>query len=53
MKKKLIITFIACFVASGLFGGLPDDLQAEEVFITIGGGDFPEFISPPDWPLQK
>ena len=40
MKKKLIITFIACFTASGLFSALPDDLLAEEVFITIGGGDF-------------
>jgi hypothetical protein len=40
MKKKRIINFIACFIASTLFNAYPSELQAEDVFITIGGGDF-------------
>jgi len=40
MKKKTIIALIACFITSGIFNAFPDDLQAEEVFMTIGGGDF-------------
>jgi hypothetical protein len=53
MKKKLIITFIACFITSGLFGALPDDLQAEEVFITIGGGDFSGVYFPTGLAISK
>ena len=40
MKKKMIINFIACFITSVLFNAGPSELQAEDVFMTIGGGDF-------------
>ncbi len=40
MKKKLIITFIVCFVAGLIFNAAPAELQAETEFITIGSGDF-------------
>jgi TRAP transporter TAXI family solute receptor len=40
MKKKMIINFIACLITSVLFNAGPSELQAEDVFITIGGGDF-------------
>jgi TRAP transporter TAXI family solute receptor len=39
MKRKITIFLAACFIVSGLFSAVPHDLQAEEVFITIGGGD--------------
>jgi len=39
MKRQMTIFLAACFIASGLFSAVPDDLQAKEVFITIGGGD--------------
>jgi TRAP transporter TAXI family solute receptor len=39
MKRQITIFLAACFIASGLFSAFPDDLEAEEVFITIGGGD--------------
>jgi hypothetical protein len=39
MKRQITIFLAACFIASGLFSSFPDDLRAEEVFITIGGGD--------------
>jgi len=39
MKRQITIFLAACFIASGLFNAFPDVLQAEEVFITIGGGD--------------
>jgi len=53
MKKKLIITFIACFIASGFFSALPDDLKAEEIFITIGGGDFSGVYFPTGLAIAK
>ena len=53
MKKKLIITVIACFIASGLFSALPDDLQAAEVFVTIGGGDFSGVYFPTGLAIAK
>jgi TRAP transporter TAXI family solute receptor len=53
MKKKLIITFIACFFAGGIFSALPDDLQAEEVFFTIGGGDFSGVYFPTGLAIAK
>jgi TRAP transporter TAXI family solute receptor len=53
MKKKLIITFIACFVVSGFLSAVPDDLQAEEVFITIGGGDFSGVYFPTGLAIAK
>lgn len=40
MKKKRMITLIACFIASMLFSAGPSQLQAGDVFVTIGGGDF-------------
>jgi len=40
MKKKMIITFIACFVAGLILSAAPAELQAETVFLTIGSGDF-------------
>jgi TRAP transporter TAXI family solute receptor len=40
MKRKRIITLIACLIGSMLLNAGPCELQAEEVFITIGGGDF-------------
>jgi len=40
MKKKMIITLIACFVAGLIFHAAPGALQAETVFVTIGSGDF-------------
>jgi hypothetical protein len=40
MKKKIIITLIACLITSVFFNTSPSELQAEDVFITIGGGDF-------------
>jgi TRAP transporter TAXI family solute receptor len=39
MKRPMTIFLTACFIASGLLNAVPDVLQAEEVFITIGGGD--------------
>jgi TRAP transporter TAXI family solute receptor len=39
MKRQMTIFLAACFIASGVFSAVPDELQAEEVFITIGGGD--------------
>lgn len=39
MKRQMTIFLAAWFIASGLFSAVPDDLRAEEVFITIGGGD--------------
>jgi TRAP transporter TAXI family solute receptor len=53
MKKKLCIIFIACFFASGFFSALPDDLQAEDIFITIGGGDFSGVYFPTGLALAK
>ena len=40
MKRKRMITLIACLIASMLLNAGPCELQAQEVFITIGGGDF-------------
>ena len=40
MKRKMKVIFVACFIASLLFNVGPSELQAEDVFITIGGGDF-------------
>ena len=40
MKRKMKVIFVACFIASLLFNVGPSKLQAEDVFITIGGGDF-------------
>ena len=39
MKRQITIFLTACLIATGLFSAVPGDLQAEEVFITIGGGD--------------
>lgn len=40
MKKRIIISFIACLIAGLLFQSGPAGLQAETVFVTIGSGDF-------------
>jgi len=40
MKKKIILTFIACFVAGLIPPAGPAELEAETVFVTIGSGDF-------------
>jgi len=40
MKSKLKVIFVACFIASVIFNVSPSRIQAEDVFITIGGGDF-------------
>ena len=39
MKRKMTIFLAACLIVSGLFSAVPNDLRAEEVFISIGGGD--------------
>lgn len=40
MKRKPRDIWIICLVAGLILSATPTDLQAEEVFITIGGGDF-------------
>ena len=39
MKRKMAVIFAACLIASMLFKNGPAELQAGDVFITIGGGD--------------
>jgi len=40
MKRKIIVFFIACFAASMVFNAGSPELRAEDIFITIGSGDF-------------
>ncbi|UCD78102.1 MAG: TAXI family TRAP transporter solute-binding subunit, partial [Desulfobacterales bacterium] len=41
MNRKIVVIIAACFVSSMLFNVASNELHAEEdIFITIGGGDF-------------
>jgi len=40
LKKKIIIPFIAWFLAGLLCHAGPAELRAETLFVTIGSGDF-------------
>jgi len=53
MKRQMAIFLAACFIACGLFSAVPDDLQAEEVFITIGGGDISGVYYPTGLAIAK
>ena len=53
MKRQITIFLAACFIASALFSAFPDDLQAEEVFITIGGGDVSAVYFPTGLAIAK
>ena len=53
MKKKIIISLIACFVAGLLFNAGPTQLQAETVFVTIGSGDFTGVYFPTGLSIAK
>jgi TRAP transporter TAXI family solute receptor len=53
MKKKMIITFIACFVIGFILHAGPAELQAESVFVTIGSGDFTGVYFPTGLTIAK
>ena len=53
MKKKIIITVIACFVAGLIFHAGPAELQAETIFVTIGSGDFTGVYFPAGLTIAK
>jgi TRAP-type uncharacterized transport system substrate-binding protein len=53
MKKKMIIPFIACFIAGLIFHAGPAELQAETVFVTIGSGDFTGVYFPTGLTIAK
>jgi len=49
----MTIFLAACFIASGISSAVADDLQAEEVFITIGGGNFSGVYFPTGMAIAK
>jgi len=53
MKKKMIIPFIACLVAGLILHAGPAELQAENVFVTIGSGDFTGVYFPTGMAISK
>ncbi len=53
MKKQMTFFLAACLIVSGIFSAVPDDLQAEEVFITIGGGDISGVYFPTGLAIAK
>ena len=53
MKRQISIFLAACFIMSGLFKVFPKDLQAEEIFISIGGGDFSGVYFPTGLAIAK
>ena len=53
MKRQMTIFLAACFIASGVLSVVPDELQAEEVFITIGGGDISGVYFPTGLAIAK
>jgi len=49
----MTIILAACFIASGFLNANADEIQAEEVFITIGGGDFAGVYFPTGLAIAK
>jgi len=49
----MTIFVAACFIVGGLFSAVPGDLHAEEVFITIGGGDITGVYFPTGLAIAK
>ena len=52
MKSKMKAIFVACLIA-GMLCNATSELQAEEVFITIGGGDFSGVYFPAGLAIAK
>jgi TRAP transporter TAXI family solute receptor len=53
MKRKLTIVLISCLIASGVFYPFPAELNAKEVFVSIGGGDFSGVYFPTGLAIAK
>lgn len=53
MKRKITALLAACFIISVLVNVSPSELQAEEVFVTIGGGDFSGVYFPTGLAIAK
>ena len=53
MKRPMTIFLAVCLIAGGIFSAVPDNLQAEEVFITIGGGNFSGVYFPTGLAIAK
>jgi TRAP transporter TAXI family solute receptor len=53
MKAKVTTTLIVCLVAGGFFHCMSSKLRAEEVFVTIGSGDFSGVYFPAGLAIAK
>ena len=53
MKRSIAVIWGACLLATLLWAASPGDLQAEEVFITIGGGDISGVYFPAGLAMAK
>lgn len=53
MKRLMTILLAVCFIASGLLNAHADEIQAKEVYITIGGGDFTGVYFPTGLAIAK
>jgi len=53
MKKEVLVILVACFSASAFLGAKPSALRAEDVFITIGGGDLSGVYFPAGLAMAK
>ena len=53
MKTKSTFFLIACLIAVGVFEPLPAEQNTDEVFVTIGGGDFTGVYFPAGLAIAK
>lgn len=53
MKRLMTIILAACFIAGGHLSANADEIQAEEVYINIGGGDFAGVYFPTGLAIAK
>lgn len=53
MKRKMTVTFVVCCILSVFFNAGSSGVQAKEVFVTIGGGDFTGVYFPTGLAIAK
>jgi TRAP transporter TAXI family solute receptor len=53
MKKTILISFIVCFTAGFIFNAAQGEFAAENVFVTIGSGDFTGVYFPTGLAIAK